>query len=72
LQTYGDWSRVDVRRRQDGLDAVAIYVHDKAEIDTPAFRRFIRQAVSAYLKSQGIEQKATKRRRTGAARSGKR
>ncbi len=54
LPTYGDWSRVDVRPRGDGLEAVVAYVHDKAEIDTPAFRRFIKQAAAAYLKSQGI------------------
>jgi len=29
-------------------------VHDKREIDTSAFRRFIKQAATAYLKSQGI------------------
>jgi len=49
LPIYGDWARVDVRRRRDGLDAVAIYVHDRREINTPAFRRFIRQAARAYL-----------------------
>jgi excinuclease ABC subunit A len=49
LETYGDWARVDVRPRRDGLDAVVVYVHDKKEIDTPAFRRFIRAAVKAYL-----------------------
>jgi len=50
LPTYGDWSRVDVRPRRDGLDAVVVYVHDKREIDTSAFRRFIKQAATAYLK----------------------
>ncbi len=49
LPIYGDWARVDVRRRRDGLDAVAIYVHDRREIDTPAFRRFVKQAARAYL-----------------------
>ncbi|HMQ14979.1 MAG TPA: ATP-binding cassette domain-containing protein, partial [Phycisphaerae bacterium] len=50
LQTYGDWSRVDVRPRQGGIDAVAVYVHDRAEIDTPGFRRFVRDAVAAHLR----------------------
>jgi len=50
LETYGDWARVDVRQRRDGFDAVVVYVHDKQEIDTPAFRRFVKQAVGAYLK----------------------
>ncbi|MFQ5806711.1 MAG: hypothetical protein ACE5I3_09700 [Phycisphaerae bacterium] len=53
LATYGDWSRVDVRHRRDGLDAVVLYVHDKAEIDTPAFRKFVRQAARAYLTTCG-------------------
>ena len=70
LPTYGDWSRVDVRRHHDGLDAIAVYVHDKAEIDTPGFRKFIKQAVSAYLKSQGIEKKGAKKKGSRVARSG--
>ena len=51
LETYGDWARVDVRPRRDGLDAVVVYVHDRAEIDTPAFRKFIKQATRAYFES---------------------
>ncbi len=51
LETYGDWARVDVRPRRDGLDAVVIYVHDRQEIDTPAFRRFIQEAATAYLEA---------------------
>ena len=49
LETYGDWARVDVRPRRGGLDAVVIYVHDKQEIDTPGFRRFVKDAAKAYL-----------------------
>jgi hypothetical protein len=49
LETYGDWARVDVRPRRNGLDAVVIYVHDRQEIDTPAFRRFVKRAAKAYL-----------------------
>jgi len=49
LEVYGDWARVDVRRRSDGWDAVVLYVHDREEIDTAAFRQFIRRAVRAYL-----------------------
>ena len=49
LETYGDWSRVDVRPRSDGWDAVVVYAHDKQEIDTPAFRRFIKRAVQVYM-----------------------
>lgn len=49
LETYGDWARVDVRPRRGGLDAVVVYVHDRQEIDTPGFRRFIKDAAKAYL-----------------------
>ena len=54
LETYGDWARVDVRPRVDGWEAVVVYVHDRAEIDTPAFRKFIKQAVAAYRKGLGL------------------
>ncbi|NLG44384.1 MAG: Uma2 family endonuclease [Phycisphaerae bacterium] len=53
LETYGHWSRVDIRPRQRGGEAVVIYVHDKQEIDTPGFRKFIRTAARAYLESVG-------------------
>jgi len=49
LQTYGDWARVDVRPRRDGWDVVVLYVHDQAEIATPAFRRCVRTAIKTYL-----------------------
>ncbi len=49
LQTYGDWQRVELRERQGAWDAVAIYVHDREEIDTPGFRKFVRDAARAYL-----------------------
>ena len=51
IESYGAWSRVDVRPRQGELDAVVIYPHDKKEIDTPAFRKFVKSAVTAFLRS---------------------
>ncbi|MFN0137257.1 MAG: excinuclease ABC subunit A, partial [Phycisphaerae bacterium] len=51
IESYGTWARVDVRPRLDDLDAVVVYPHDKKEIDTPAFRKFITQAVKAFLNS---------------------
>jgi len=48
LPIYGSEPRVEVRSRADGFDAVVLYVHDRREIDTPAFRRFVRAAVAAY------------------------
>ncbi|MBU0616157.1 MAG: ATP-binding cassette domain-containing protein [Planctomycetes bacterium] len=63
LEVYGDWSRVDVRPRRDGLDAVVVYVYDKAEIDTVSFRRFVRRAGRAYLKvCAGPQRKALRSR----------
>jgi excinuclease ABC subunit A len=49
LETYGNWQRVDVRHRWGGLEAVVVYVYDRAEIDTPAFRRMVKRAIDAYL-----------------------
>jgi len=72
LPVYGDWARVDVRRRRDGPDAVVVYVHDKAEIDTPAFRRFVKQAAAAYFEMIREEDagrakcRGTRKRRAGA------
>ena len=53
LQTYGNWPRVETRTRQGGHDAVVVYVHDLQEIDTPAFRKFIKAVATAYFK--GVE-----------------
>ncbi len=47
LPIYGPWSRVRRRVRRDH-DDITIWVHDLAEIDTPAFKRFVKQAVSAH------------------------
>ncbi len=49
IHAYGDEPRVRVRRIQHGLEQTRILVHDKKEIDTPAFRRFLETALAAYL-----------------------
>ncbi len=67
LETYGDWSRVDVRPRRDGLDAVVVYVYDKNEIATPAFRTFVKQAAKAYF-ATCRESDGKKHRSKGGAR----
>jgi hypothetical protein len=36
------------------MEAVMVYVHDKAEIDTPAFRKFVKQAAKAYFRASGV------------------
>jgi excinuclease ABC subunit A len=70
LQTYGDWARVDVRPRRSEYDAVVIYPHDKAEIDTSGFRKFIRDAVKVYLKEYAKEE-GTKARGHGGTKGKK-
>ena len=67
LETYGDWARVDVRKRRDGLDVVVVYVHDRKEIDTLAFRRFVKQAAKAYLRACGTSGE-NKERKPGTAK----
>ena len=49
LPVYGSRRRVELRPRKGAFDAIAISVHDRREIDTPAFRRFVRDAAAAYL-----------------------
>ncbi len=56
IQQYGNWRRVDVRKRRDGFDAIVVYAFDKQEIDTPAFRRFVKEAARAYHK--GVRESA--------------
>ena len=48
LPVYGPESRVRIRRALRGFDNVRIHIHDRAEIDTPAFRRFITKAAVAH------------------------
>ncbi|MCB9857753.1 MAG: excinuclease ABC subunit UvrA [Phycisphaerales bacterium] len=49
IHRYGDEQRVRVRRIQHGLDQTRVMVFDKKEISTPAFRKFLKTAVAAYL-----------------------
>ncbi len=66
LQTYGDWSRVDVRSRRDGYDAVVVYPYDQAEIETKAFRKFLAEAAKVYFESiVGRPRSGRKPRRPG-------
>jgi excinuclease ABC subunit A len=55
LPVYGQWERVDIRRRSGGVDQVRIHVHDMKDIRVAPFRRFVREAVTAYLKMIGKE-----------------
>ena len=49
LPIYGAEPRVRIRHGQRDRDDVRLHIHDLAEINTPAFKRFIRRAVAAYL-----------------------
>ena len=48
LPVYSRCQRVHCRRQNARFDAIRIQVHDKAEIDTPQFRKFIKDAARAY------------------------
>jgi excinuclease ABC subunit A len=52
LPVYGQWRRVKRRVRQE-FDDIRVHIHDLAEIDTPAFRRFLKSAIAGYLKTIG-------------------
>ncbi len=49
LPIYGDEPRVRIRPAWSHAEDVRIHIHDLGEIKTPAFRRFIKQAVAAHL-----------------------
>lgn len=49
LPVYGQWQRCYLRRVDNALDRIRVLPHDLPEVDTPAFRRFLADAVSAYL-----------------------
>jgi excinuclease ABC subunit A len=51
LQVYGHEERVQVRNRRGPWQDVAILAHSLAEIDTPAFRKFLSEAVRSFEKN---------------------
>lgn len=48
VQAFGDEERVRAANRRGPWQEVTILVHKKSEIETPAFDKFLRQAVSAF------------------------
>ena len=48
LEVYGSNERVHVANRKEPWQEVAILAHRLTEIDTPAFRAFLKQAVSSF------------------------
>jgi excinuclease ABC subunit A len=50
LEGYArDSNRVEVLSSPGGVQEVVVIVHSKAEIDTPAFREFLKKAVDSFL-----------------------
>ena len=49
IHYYSDSPRVKARNSKSGWQEVSIKVWKKKEIDTPAFRKFLKQAIDAYL-----------------------
>jgi len=49
LPVYGREPRVRIRPTAGDMDSVRLLIHDLREINTPAFRKFLRTAVRCYL-----------------------
>ncbi len=58
LEVYGSEDRVQVHNLKGPWQAVSILVHRLSEIDTPAFREFLTQAVASF--QQNIKRMQTK------------
>jgi excinuclease ABC subunit A len=48
IQIYGDRDRVQVANRKSPWQEVAVLAHRLSEIDTPAFRKFLSEAIASY------------------------
>jgi len=51
VQAYGDQERVHVANRKGPWQEVSILAHRLSEIDTPAFRAFLKEAAAAFEKN---------------------
>jgi excinuclease ABC subunit A len=58
LQVYGDQPRVKVANRKGPWQEVWMLIHRLSEIDTPAFQRFLQQAVASF--EQNVKRMQTK------------
>jgi excinuclease ABC subunit A len=52
LQVYGDQERVWVTKHKGPWESVTVLVHRLAEIDTPAFRQFLKEAIASFQQLQ--------------------
>ena len=55
LQVYGKWSRVRVNAREKRWDRITLFLWSLAEIDTPAFRKFLEDCHAGYCRVAGIQ-----------------
>lgn len=68
---FGAWPRVKIQKTKSRYDQVILFLHDRDEIDRPAFRRFLKRAAKSYRKltMQETEKKRRKlhrpKRKTG-------
>ncbi|MCH7870896.1 MAG: hypothetical protein IID33_04270, partial [Planctomycetes bacterium] len=68
LPVYSRSQRVHCRRSDAHFDAIRVQVHDKAEIDTPRFHKFIKDAARAYLAAVPSDQLPRRPKRPGQQR----
>ncbi|MBX3395710.1 MAG: excinuclease ABC subunit UvrA [Phycisphaerae bacterium] len=50
IQAYGQTARVQIRPANNEFEQVRVMVHDRKEINTPAFREFLSKAFTSYMK----------------------
>src|SRR5690606_39843206 len=58
IPVYGRGERVKVNNTKGPFQEIAIDVHERDEIDTPGFRKFLQQAAAAYLQKVDRQAKA--------------
>jgi hypothetical protein len=67
---FGRYPRVRIARSKSRYDQVTLFLHDRQEMETPAFSRFLRRAVKSYQRM--IDKETAKKARKRAARRKKR
>ena len=55
LQVYGRWSRIRVNAREKRWDRIHLFLWNLKEIDSPAFRKFLKECHAGYCRVAGIE-----------------
>ena len=55
LQVYGRWSRIRVNAREKRWDRIHLFLWSLKEIDSPAFRKFLKECYAGYRRVAGFE-----------------